>query len=325
MTRWGPIIALMLGGVALAVMLLSVGLQPILAAIALGGPALPAALVIHGAQLSCAGLAWREALGERRLSGWFVARVRWIREGINTLLPAAHIGGQVVGVRLLVQARVAPVRAVVGTILDVVLETGAQALVVLTAVLWLFAVREGAQDKLTWIGAGLGGLGLTVAGLLVALRLGVLRAAEAALERVASRWPGSSAWSMEGLHETLMRRQADRAAMGRALLLNAASWSLGTFEVWVFLRAMGVVPGLDACFLIESLAMAARSAGFFIPGAVGVQEGGFVLACGLFGIETETALALSVLKRLRELAIGGLALVVWQCFSPRPVRSGPST
>ena len=104
--------------------------------------------------------------------------------------------------------------------------------------------------------------------------------------------------------------------MLRALLLSTASWTLGTLEVWVILRALGVEPGLGGCFVIESLAMAARSAGFAIPGAVGVQEGGFVLACGLFGIGTETALALSVLKRLRELAIGAAALIAWQ-FAPK--------
>ena len=308
----GQIGALAVGGAALAWMLASVGLAGVLQAMALGGPALPAAVAIHAGQLMLAGLAWHATLSEPGMSPLFVGRVRWIREGVNTLLPAAHIGGQVVGVRLLVQAGVAPVRAVVGTILDLTLEAAAQLLVVLTAVGWLLVRREGAEDWLVWAGAGLGVLGLTVAALVVALRLGALRAVEAALERAAARWPGAGGWSMDGLHATLMLRQADRAAMLRALLLSAASWTLGTLEVWVILRALGVSPGLDACFVIESLAMAARSAGFAIPGAVGVQEGGFVLACGLFGIGTETALALSVLKRLRELAIGGTALVAWQ-------------
>jgi uncharacterized membrane protein YbhN (UPF0104 family) len=58
--------------------------------------------------------------------------------------------------------------------------------------------------------------------------------------------------------------------------------------------------------------MAARSAGFVVPGALGVQEGGFILVCGLFGIEADTAIALSMVKRLRELAIGLPGLVSWQ-------------
>ncbi len=302
----------MAGVAALAWMLAAVGLAGILEAVAVGGPALPVALLIHAVQLMLAGLAWHATLGERRLRRLFVARVRWIREGVNTLLPAAHIGGQVVGVRLLVQSGAAPVRAVVGTILDLTLEAAAQLLVVLAAAGLLLASRDGERDWLVWAGAGLGVLGFGVIALVVALRLGALRAVEAALGRAAARWPGATGWSMEGLHATLMQRQADRGAMLRGLAYSAASWTIGTLEVWVILRALGVTPGLEACFVIESLAMAARSAGFAIPGAVGVQEGGFVLACGLFGIGAETALALSVLKRLRELIVGGTALLAWQ-------------
>ena len=309
---WGQIAALVAGVAALAWMLAAVGLAGIVHAVAAGGPALPAALLIHAGQLMLAGLAWHATLGELLLSRLFVARVRWIREGVNTLLPAAHIGGQVVGVRLLVQAGAAPVRAVVGTILDLTLEAAAQLLVVLAATALLLASRDGERDWLVWAGAGLGVLGFGVIALVVALRLGALRAVEAALGRAAARWPGAAGWSMEGLHATLMQRQADRGAMLRGLVYSAASWTLGTLEVWVILRALGVTPGLEACFVIESLAMAARSAGFAIPGAVGVQEGGFVLACGLFGIGAETALALSVLKRLRELIVGGTALLAWQ-------------
>lgn len=310
--RWGQIAALVAGTAALTWMLSAVGWKGIVHAAVLGGPALPAALAVHAGQLLLAGLAWWAALGTPSLTRLFVARVRWIREGVNTMLPAAHVGGQVVGVRLLVKAGATPVRAIVGTILDLTLEAVAQLIVVVAAVGLLLAHRDGQREWLLWAGAGLGMLGLTVGVLLIALRFGALRAIEAGLQRMAARWPGAGGWSMGGLHAMLMERQADRGAMLRSTLLSVASWSLGTLEVWVILRALGADPGLEVCFVIESLAMAARSAAFAIPGAVGVQEGGFVLACGLFGIGAETALALSVLKRLRELIVGGGALLTWQ-------------
>ena len=105
--------------------------------------------------------------------------------------------------------------------------------------------------------------------------------------------------------------------MAAALLLHSCSWSLGALEVWIVLRALGHGVGLGPAFVIESLAMAARSAGFVVPGAVGIQEGGFVLVCGLFGVAPQTALALSVLKRLRELAVGAGALLAWQLVRDR--------
>ncbi|MBT6828731.1 MAG: hypothetical protein HOA58_04345, partial [Rhodospirillaceae bacterium] len=48
------------------------------------------------------------------------------------------------------------------------------------------------------------------------------------------------------------------------------------------------------------------------PGAVGVQEGAFVLLGAVIGIGPEVALALSLIKRVRELVIGVPALIAWQ-------------
>jgi uncharacterized membrane protein YbhN (UPF0104 family) len=58
--------------------------------------------------------------------------------------------------------------------------------------------------------------------------------------------------------------------------------------------------------------MAVRSAGFAVPGALGVQEGGFILVGGLFGVGSDLALALSMVKRLRELIVGSTGLLLWQ-------------
>ena len=311
--NWVQAAALTAGAAALVWILSSVGFAVVARDILLGGIALPAAIGIHMLQLGLSGYAWRAALGATRLGVLRVGRIRWIREGVNTLLPAAQIGGQVVGVRLLIQAGVVPVRAVAGTILDLVLEAGSQLLVTLAAVALLLRLQEGPRDWLVWAEAGLVMVALTVAALVVALRLGLLRLVEAAVQRAVARWPSPTiGQSMDGLHAMLMRRAADRPALLRAFFSHSLSWSLGALEVWIMLRALGHRVGLGPAFIIESLAMLARSSAFAIPGAVGVQEGGFVLACGLFGIGADAALALSVLKRLRELAISLVALLIWQ-------------
>jgi len=60
------------------------------------------------------------------------------------------------------------------------------------------------------------------------------------------------------------------------------------------------------------LRAAARSAGFVVPGALGVQEAGFIVVCDLFGIPPDAAIALSMLKRARELVVGVPGLIAWQ-------------
>ncbi len=64
--------------------------------------------------------------------------------------------------------------------------------------------------------------------------------------------------------------------------------------------------------LLESLILAVRASAFFVPGALGVQEGAFVLLGAVIGLSPEVALALSLIKRFRELVIGVPALLVWQ-------------
>jgi hypothetical protein len=78
------------------------------------------------------------------------------------------------------------------------------------------------------------------------------------------------------------------------------------------LRFSGAPLGFATVLVIESLLYAARSVAFAVPNAVGVQEGAYILLGASFGLTPETALALSLLKRARDLTIGLPALAAWQ-------------
>src|SRR3546814_15038615 len=47
-----------------------------------------------------------------------------------------------------------------------------------------------------------------------------------------------------------------------------------------------------------------RSAGFVVPGALGIQEGGYIVICGLLGISHQQAIALSLLRGIRAVYPG---------------------
>ena len=55
-----------------------------------------------------------------------------------------------------------------------------------------------------------------------------------------------------------------------------------------------------------------RAAAFVVPGGLGVQEGAYALLAALFGLPVEIAVALSLVKRARDLMIGVPALLAWQ-------------
>src|SRR5262249_21943345 len=63
--------------------------------------------------------------------------------------------------------------------------------------------------------------------------------------------------------------------------------------------------------ILESLGSAVRAAAFAVPGALGALEGGFILFGALFGLPADAALAISLSKRVRELALGLPGLFVW--------------
>lgn len=65
------------------------------------------------------------------------------------------------------------------------------------------------------------------------------------------------------------------------------------------------------CFF-ESLGQAVRAAAFAVPGALGVQEGGYVVLGGALGIPPDTCLALSLAKRAREILLGLPGLLAWR-------------
>ena len=86
----------------------------------------------------------------------------------------------------------------------------------------------------------------------------------------------------------------------------------GSVEVWVALHFMGHPISFAEAIVIESLSQAIRGAAFAVPGGLGVQEGGFVAVCAVFGIPPGPAVALSLVKRVSDLAIGIPGLLAWQ-------------
>lgn len=310
-TRW----LIAAGGAALIAVVAWVGVGAIGQQIWRAAWVVPLAVGIHVTQLGLSAQAWRIVTGaiEPGFVTWWL--VRWVREAVNSMLPVAQLGGNLVGVRMLARAGVPLAQGGAGVALDVAMEAASLAAFTLAGVGVLASIGVG-HAWLPWLAAGAAALGLGVAGLLLAHRLGALRLVEAGFDRLAGLLPGK----LSGLHSEFARLLRDRPALWRTGLLHLLAWVIGCGETWLALAAMGQAPSWQAVLVIESLGMAARNAGFMVPGALGVQEGGFVLVSGLFGIPADTAIALSMVKRARELAVGVPGLLAWQWSELR--RSG---
>jgi len=127
--------------------------------------------------------------------------------------------------------------------------------------------------------------------------------------RAASRFSGKRDWSQWMSHAEAFDRAVQvtygrRGPVAASLALSSIGWLVGTGEVYLILLLIHHPVGWTNALLLESLGQAIRGAAFAIPGALGVQEGGYLLLAPLAGLPPDAALALSLAKRARELLLG---------------------
>jgi len=105
---------------------------------------------------------------------------------------------------------------------------------------------------------------------------------------------------------------ARRSQLVASGLVHMIGWLVGVAEVLIVLRCMGLPVTVGQALVIESLVQAVRGAAFAVPSALGAQEAGLILLCGIFQIPPDQALALSFVKRAADLVIGVPGLVALQ-------------
>ena len=313
--RWGAI-ALVAGAVATTGLVVWYGAAAIGAEVLQAAWALPPILAIHGVTQYLSAIAWRAATGGPALAlrHWFTIRV--IRESVNGLLPVAQLGGNVVGIRLLMQRGIGGTAATAGTTIDVTLEAVSQLLFTLAGVAVLAALNDG-DAWAPWVQASVAVMVLALAAFLVVQQAVGLRLVEWLAGTLTRIFPRFSMETVRRLFAALQERQRQRGMLARALGLHLLAWAIGVGETWLALEAMGRPTSLAEALVIESLAVAVRNAAFAVPGGLGVQEAGFVLIGGLLGVPPDQAIAVSMLKRLRELAFGVPGLLAWQWLEGR--------
>jgi putative membrane protein len=271
-----------------------------------------AVIAMHFPQILCSALGWQAITAPTgsRLSLRTVFWLRWIREAINNLLPLTQIGGEFIAARLIHRRGIYLAHAIGGVIADLMLETATQVVFTVLGV-GLLVEDAGYTDFTSAAGRGLlfAAVGLVAAFVLV--RLGAVKLLEKAALKLGQSLGWSDTAQISGLHAALICCLRSPRAVAVSALWHLASWILGGAEVCVALHFFGHDTSFASGLIIESLGQASKSAGFAIPGALGVQEAGYVMIGRLLGIPAETALALSLIKRLRELLLGLPGLFFW--------------
>ncbi len=265
----------------------------------------------HAIPMAMCGLAWGTLLAERPQGGLMVfVLARWVRDAVSQILPFMPLGGEVVGARMITNRGVPGATAAALTVVDITAEVMAQAVFCAIGVaMWLS--RHGGGELLGPAGIGIALSLPMLGGLVLAQKLGMVRMLEKLADKVMP-----DAWRSAGvsapIHDAIIALYADRGRFIKATSIHLAAWLVATGEAWIVLRMIGHPTGIGDVIALESVIYAVRNAAFLVPGALGVQEGAYMLVGAAIGLPAEAALAISLIKRGRELTLGLPGLITWQ-------------
>ena len=301
-------------------LLVSQGLTPVFATLATAGWGLLLVALFHLLPLWLDAAAIRVFFAAGMAGGSWrqVLLARWVGESANSLMPLGQVAGPVVMTRHLSRGGMATHDAAAAITVSTTLQAVAQiAFGLIGVALMVLPTRLGAtraaQEPHGVIIAALAAsvvLTFILISFYLVQRRGLFGGAVRWLARVIRRreWSGllSRADAIDRAVEDTYRRGRAAAA---SFALSFAGWVVGSGEVYHALWLLGARVGWRDALLLESLGQAIRGAAFAIPGALGVQEGGYLLLAPLAGLAPDTALALSFAKRTREILLGAPGLI----------------
>ena len=302
-----------LGIAAFVALLLYHGAGDIFDAVGAAGWGLLAVSAFHLLPLAIDAHAWRILIPapHQRPSLLFSCRLRWILESVNGLLPAAQVGGEFVRARL-ASFRGMPLSVAGGAAtVDVTLAAVTQALFALIGIGGLAAHVADADDGLLLaLSCGLAAFAALIWLFFWFQKAGPGRIVAGLVRRI-SRRPSSGPSGGE-LDQAISQIYAQRKILVIAFVWRLVGWVVGAGEIWIALWALGSPVTVWDAIILESLLQLVRGVAFIVPAALGVQEGA-LLGLGIaFGLAPETGLALSLVRRVRDLSLGIPGLIAWQ-------------
>lgn len=279
------------------------------------GGGLVLAGVAHVLPMLASARAWQTLIrSANRPSLLAMLRVVWIRQSINGMLPVARIGGEIASFRFMRRAGLRPAAAVANLVVDLQLLMISQLVFTMIGIGFLLMHAEPDALKvvarLAWGVAALAPLLVLFA---LVQHVSPFKRITGLINRATSGKLSALAGKSARIDQSITLIWRRRGIIFRYVFFWQSIQCCATaFEIWLALHFLGVNVSFLEAVVIESLIQAINSAAFFVPGGLGVQEGGFVLICGALGIDPATSLALAGARRIRDLVVYLPGLLVWQ-------------
>ena len=265
------------------------------------------------------GLAWGVIMPARESHRpWVPIWGRMVRDASGNCLPFSQVGGFVFGTRVLTLHGVKWHTATASIVVDVTAEFLAQ---IVFAGIGLGVLLARAPDSALAVPVEIG-LGLAVLGCFgfFWLQKGAAPIFSTLGRRIAGQWFEDARERVEVLQAELRLIYGHTGRLLLGLTLHLIGWFCTAFAGWLTYRALGVRLDFDDAIAIEALLSAAAALAFMVPINAGVQEAGYAGLGALFGIPPDVSIAVSLVRRGRDIAVGVPILLIWQLVELRRLK-----
>ncbi|HVC49133.1 MAG TPA: lysylphosphatidylglycerol synthase domain-containing protein [Burkholderiales bacterium] len=310
----GVYFAGLIGMVFIIILVLHEGAGGVMGCLEVAGWGLLWLVPFHLLPIGLDATGWRRLLrDERRATLPFLVWVAGIRESINGLLPVARIGGELAGIRLLFRRGIPGDVAGASIMVEVTLNLVSQFMFALMGVgIMVHYVGKSAIIIPMLLGCLIAFPGLVIF-ILLQRQWGFFQLLKRLIKVVlGNQNPLKGFVDPACLDDRIHDMYRCHSSLGITLFWQMTGLFMGAAEVWLTFYLLGEPIKPWMAMLLESLGQALRSASFFMPAGLGIQEGGFVFLGSAIGIGPNIALAFSFARRFRELAFGIPFLLSWQ-------------
>jgi putative membrane protein len=265
------------------------------------------------------GLAWDAIMPPREIRRtWVLIWGRMVRDASANCLPFSQLGGFVFGARAVTLHGIEWHTATASTIVDVTAEFLAQ---ITFAALGLGFLLARAPKSNLAVPAEVGiGVALIAGVAFIALQKGVAPLFAKIGSRIAGNRLSDAQERMEVLQSEMNLIYGHTGKLIVGYSLHLIGW-LGTGVAgWITYHALGVPIDFDDALAIEALLSALAAVTFLVPVNAGVQEAGYAGLGAVFGVAPELSLAVSLVRRARDVVVGVPILLLWQYLEVRRLR-----
>jgi putative membrane protein len=296
------------------------GFAEVMAAVVSSQWATALVVLARAIALTGAGVGWWLLLTPFRPGPRVFIGLRFIRDAINTLIPFAVVGGDVIGARLLAQFGIAINEAIASILIDIFLQVVCLTIFLLAGLGIVLALVG--THRLTGISLVILAIAVpAVVGFFLTLNFGAFEPVVRWLVAFGEKRQWSLFDHVLDLGDRLQQIWRNPRNLAVSFVVHLVTVFFGASEVWIALAFMGHPVTLLQAVAIESLGQGTRAAAFVLPGGLGVQDGTLIAASALFGVPAEVALAMALIKRVPDLILGIPSLFAWQALEGRRLLS----